>query len=856
MHRLSLNKETVLYLISFILPGLIFLSYFFYTQNGVLTVDLGQQYVDFLAYFRQNLFSHPLKLIYSFSNGLGGSMLGTDAYYLFSPFNLILFLFPLHFLPETILFIIALKIATAGLTSYYYWQNKIENNFYALAASAAYALSGYTIANHFNLMWLDSVLLLPLLIDAIDRLLNKQRNHLLLITFALWFTNFYTAFMALAFGFLYLLTKIFFISKNERWTILDQYLKKSILGSFLDAFMLMPVATEMLQGKAASSANWSLGFQFAPYKELAKLADGAYNFHEMQEGMPNIYLTLPFLLLTILYFLSKRIDWQHKLANGILLIFLIASLFWTPLVLIWHLGQFPVWYPGRFSFVFIFFALNLAIIVLNKEEQVTPWQIGILAVLAIGLILFFCLAAKSFAFLSQDAQISSAAFLALGILFIGFIFHKNAFSAPFFCLVIELELITNLVLSLGNLAYQKNYDYQNFAENTNQVTQYTNNKDSDFYRTEKTFYRSDDDPFTANYYGLSNFNSISDQRVLNLMNNLGFVNNSNSYANFGGTPITDDLLGVKYYILPNNEITPLKSKKQMKYDNQNQRIDVSDYSIKKRFNQLILLKNDYALPLLFLSPNPTKKIKFDPSDITNNQNKFFQVVTGSKEDLFHNVIWPDAKKINASGWEGGWMQYSRKKNANESRIIFNFKPQTNDSYYLELPGDIDDNSVDMSINGTNVDVSVRDQNTRLINLGSRQCGQRIQIVFTLKNNDLNLNAANLWRLDTNKLEHQIATFKKQQPRFKQISALVIKSNNFTTTKNMTMNSTIPYNYNWLVLDNHKIVHKNKTLFMNTFLSFKLTKGQHQITLIYIPWVLLIGLLVTLITSGLILKIKK
>ena len=202
------------------------------------------------------------------------------------------------------------------------------------------------------------------------------------------------------------------------------------------------------------------------------------------------------------------------------------------------------------------------------------------------------------------------------------------------------------------------------------------------------------------------------------------------------------------------------------------------------------------------------------------------------------------------------MQYSRKKNANESRIIFNFKPQTNDSYYLELPGDIDDNSVDMSINGTNVDVSVRDQNTRLINLGSRQCGQRIQIVFTLKNNDLNLNAANLWRLDTNKLEHQIATFKKQQPRFKQISALVIKSNNFTTTKNMTMNSTIPYNYNWLVLDNHKIVHKNKTLFMNTFLSFKLTKGQHQITLIYIPWVLLIGLLVTLITSGLILKIKK
>lgn len=86
-------------------------------------------------------------------------MLATDAYYLFSPFNLLLFLAPQKFLSQMVLVIIAAKIATVGLTSYYYWKQKIDNEFYALAASAAYALSGYTIANHFNLMWLDSVLL-------------------------------------------------------------------------------------------------------------------------------------------------------------------------------------------------------------------------------------------------------------------------------------------------------------------------------------------------------------------------------------------------------------------------------------------------------------------------------------------------------------------------------------------------------------------------------------------------------------------------------------------------------------------------------------------------------------------------
>ena len=55
-----------------------------------------------------------------------------------------------------------------------------------------------------------------------------------------------------------------------------------------------------------------------------------------------------------------------------------------------------------------------------------------------------------------------------------------------------------MVLSLGNLAYQKDADYQNFVQNTAQVTpQYEKQIDDNLYRTEKTFYRSDDDPFVA-----------------------------------------------------------------------------------------------------------------------------------------------------------------------------------------------------------------------------------------------------------------------------------------------------------------------------------------------------------------------
>jgi uncharacterized membrane protein YfhO len=44
---------------------------------------------------------------------------------------------------------------------------------FALAASLAFSLSGFVVSYNLNLMWLDSLILLPLLLDAIDKLETK-----------------------------------------------------------------------------------------------------------------------------------------------------------------------------------------------------------------------------------------------------------------------------------------------------------------------------------------------------------------------------------------------------------------------------------------------------------------------------------------------------------------------------------------------------------------------------------------------------------------------------------------------------------------------------------------------------------
>ena len=88
-------KNKYLYWLSFLLPTCIFASYFLYRGQEILTVDLGQQYIDFLSFYKNNLLSNPLNFIFTFSNGLGSSFIGTSAYYLNSPFNFLLLRFSL-----------------------------------------------------------------------------------------------------------------------------------------------------------------------------------------------------------------------------------------------------------------------------------------------------------------------------------------------------------------------------------------------------------------------------------------------------------------------------------------------------------------------------------------------------------------------------------------------------------------------------------------------------------------------------------------------------------------------------------------------------------------------------------------
>ncbi|WCJ46730.1 YfhO family protein [Levilactobacillus brevis] len=96
--RWALSRRQLTLWGAFLVPFILMTGYFIYRQmapfgtSSLLTVDLGQQYIDFFAYLRRAILHDPSSIFYSFSNGIGGEMLGTWSYYLLSPLNWLLLL--------------------------------------------------------------------------------------------------------------------------------------------------------------------------------------------------------------------------------------------------------------------------------------------------------------------------------------------------------------------------------------------------------------------------------------------------------------------------------------------------------------------------------------------------------------------------------------------------------------------------------------------------------------------------------------------------------------------------------------------------------------------------------------------
>lgn len=195
-------RENKIYIGSFFIPFMIMMGVCIacevepFGDRSLVIIDGLHQYMPFFSEYHEKLRNLD-SLFYSWNGGLGYNFLSLWSYYLSSPLNLIIVLFPKTMLNMAVSFLIVLKISLLGLTTACFFISRShKNNWKVLIFSTAFALSNYMIGYSWNVMWLDSIIMFPLVLMGFDRMMEKKDSRMYCWTLALaMIGNFYIAFM-------------------------------------------------------------------------------------------------------------------------------------------------------------------------------------------------------------------------------------------------------------------------------------------------------------------------------------------------------------------------------------------------------------------------------------------------------------------------------------------------------------------------------------------------------------------------------------------------------------------------------------------------------------------------------------
>lgn len=847
-----------LYLISFLVPTTLMTMYFIsrhmapFGSSSLLTIDLGQQYIDFFAYFRHAILHDPSSLIYSFSNGLGGEMIGTWAYYLFSPLNWILLFFPGTTLTSGIFLMTVVKYGLAGLSFFWLMQRTVRPRFWlSLTFSTAYAMMGWTVANQLNLMWLDAVILLPIIFYGLTELIDKGKWRL----YVAWLTamliiNYYMAYMIcffLVLSFIWLVADRFTDWKTMKQQLL-RFIVRSTISGLLASTILLPTVWSLAQSKAQytlTSYKWD--FEYFPPAMFIKFFMGVFNFNQMFAGYPNLFVGSIVVIGSFLFFFNKNFSVRSRIVAGIITLFYFLSLSFRPLILLWHAGQFPTGYTFRFSFVVCFWLFWLAAQTISEEFKPTKWGIISFSVVTLITCLYIGVNLKEFSALKPLHFIMGMVFVVvLAVLLLLPIRWKSKFVVV--CVISTLEIFLNAALSLNEIGYLQVKDYSQYTKELQSLVSRVQRNDSSFYRIGKTFLRDNDDPYQANFNSGAVSSSALTKDTATFMGRLGNPDGSIFVEYSNGTLISDALLDMKYYFQPNQSIG-IESY-QTKLPVSSNRFDLSEYKEVHRDKQAITYRNDLALPLGYLASPDVISLKAIDSNPAEFQADWLSALTGqaSSKTVFTNQkfdhteftnIYP-VKKLN-----GSMLKKIDKRKESTGVVTTTFTPKPNSVYYITFGPDTNFKAARFIVNGTEINEKRAYRNPILISASGKDSNETQTLQIQLNRKSMKLQDFKLYRLDLDKYRSTMKELKKHPWNLTKHTSRYLSGTITSPRRGDVLNTSIPYSQGWHVKLNGHSVKTYKTVDM--FTAVKLDKGANKVTFSYWPPYLNVGIILSSVT---------
>lgn len=566
------NERRIAGAAAFGLPVLIMLANFvikgIYPFGGrsFLSTDLYHQYMPFFSEFVRSVKAGE-GISYAWNVGIGSNFLALYVYYLASPFHWLGFLAPEAHIMEFLTYLVVFKIGLCGLSAFWYLSGRDGENgsVVALFFSLAYALSGFLSAYNWNIMWLDCVILLPLIMRGLERLVREGRPGLYCVALGLSiFTNFYISIMICIFLVLY----FFFLYCTEPHPMpekgagrggraaahllpLGRFALYSLLAGGMAAALLIPEVCAILETDFGDIAFPSKAESYFSVLDVLARHCVAVWVEKGLDHWPNVYCGAAVFLFVPLYAVNENIPARKRFGTLAMAGFLLVSFSTSTLDFIWHGLNYPDSLPARQSFIYILLALVMCrdacshLDLRKKAQRERVVHVYLLAVAALLMVEKF---------VEHEDFMPGVEWLTLmfvtiyaAILYLSYTRRTRAWKVFLGCLALfalaaetGVNTYATSVSNVSRDAYLENQeDYKILHERLVE-------REDGFYRVEKFTRKTKNDGALAGYPTASVFSSTLNSSVMDLYKRFGMRGSKVYYAYDGATAFIGALLNVNY----------------------------------------------------------------------------------------------------------------------------------------------------------------------------------------------------------------------------------------------------------------------------------------------------------------------
>ena len=605
--KINTIKEIILIALSFFIPFIlliILLNANHIALNGyknltILMIDLQSQYIAYMRDFRYILI-HGGSFVYTTEKIFGGDYLSIFTYYLASPFNLFVVFFKEEAIPLFFVWTCILKMSFASLNFYLFTRITGKFTYQKIIPAIGYGLLSYSFIYISNYMWLDGVMILPLVPLGIHLL--KEKKHCWVYPLAIAYslmTSWYIGFMVCIFSVLYfhyVYVKHFSIKNkpSELAAFPIRYAIFSLVGGLLSITFWF-VAFMHLSGTKAFAEKPTQQF-FSISMLISGFLENNYaqtDLIRQYHSYFSMFVGIVPLVFAITYFFNGKYSIKERIALFVIILFYLLMSSNRVTTALLHGGKEPTWFPGRYSFIIGFIVCYIASLSMDEAENLhpafysIPTVVGIAAIVVLknvkhstkmayypistpSVVMFFVTIGFAFLIsLFQHLQIKKLegtkvklyVSYALGLLVVVQVISLYRGGNKVLNINANDKLVDGIVVEKKQFqtyeAYLKDTAYSSAFKLIKKYDKETYN--SPFYRMESTFNRPgnyneiDNNPMFYSYSGLSSYSSSSKKDVESYMSKVGYhYNGFFSKFQAGSTYSITSLLGIKYILEDKN----------------------------------------------------------------------------------------------------------------------------------------------------------------------------------------------------------------------------------------------------------------------------------------------------------------